>query len=374
MLRNSNTPELYQAAAAEERVFSENFIQHQLHLVTTASQVLTQASLLEERKVMAMMNYMRDIYANTENGSVNGRIDKTRNYTGLLALIDEAISRFTQHYQWSGTHPLLPAMKKIRKNVIDNIGISQPQSLFELDSSLESTCSGDIFDVMQVNPSQLAERVFSDNFIRQQLSHIVTASHLVTDEGILEKERVKMLLDYMQDLVADPSSFSISGKQTKGRNYAELQIFIDDFSKELKNNYRWSNTHPLLPALAQIKKNIQAYICIAQPQFSQNLQLDQGNNQSSVASSRWAIVQDTCGILACLAWAIPEKIITLDNGCETTCGSEEACCPEVKLPTQSVSCNLWTPKNSIRAFCKDISEQNEKIDSFKAAPIRHTMS
>jgi hypothetical protein len=132
--------------------------------------------------------------------------------------------------------------------------------------------------------------------------------------------------------------------------------------------------HPLLPALTQIKKNIQAAICIAQPQFSEHLYLNQGQNQSSISGARFEIVKDTCGILACLAWTIPEKVITLDNGCETLCGPEEACCPEVTLPREDIYCNLWAPKNSIKAFSKDISAQNEKIDDFKSAPIRHTMS
>jgi hypothetical protein len=363
MQRNSGAvseAELFQVIAAEERVFSENFIQHQLNILKAASQTLTQASLLEERKITAIMNYMRDLYANTEYGDIFGKSEKGRNYHGLLSIIDKAVNKFTQHYQWSGTHPLLPAIKKIRKNIIDYVHINQPQFSASPEQKSEAV-DGDVFDVMPIHPFVGKEKIFSDNFIKKQMQ-------------LIEKDRVKALLDYMQDLAADTEHFAIAGNKSNARSYDGLQTLLDEFSAELKNNYRWAKMHPLLPALTQIKKNIQAAICIAQPQFSEHLHLNQGQNQSSIARARFEIVKDTCGILACLAWAIPEKVITLDNGCETICGPEEACCPEVSLPREDIYCNLWAPKNSIKAFSKDIPAQNETINNFQSAPIRHTMS
>jgi hypothetical protein len=267
---------------------------------------------------------------------------------------------------------LLPALEKIKNNIIRFVAVTQPQ--FIALRKVYTPVDGDPFDIMPIDNAAHNQRVFSDYFLQQQAALIVTASNKVTDEGILEQESVRSLLAYMQDLFIHAKDGVIVGGAQKERNYDALLKMVDDFSDELKNSYHWNKMHPLLPALKQIKKNIQDYISIAQPQFSQKVQLGQGDNQSSIAHSRFEIAKDTCGILACLAWMIPEKVISLDNGCETICGPTEACCPEVTLPQEKLYCNLWAPKNSIKAFCQDVRDEGNAIDDLKAAPIRHTMS
>jgi hypothetical protein len=366
---------LVKPLAAEERLFSENFIQFQLDLATSASQAVTRSNLLEERKIIAIMNYMRDLYANTQTSEITGKVNNKHNYCGLLFLLDEAMRKLSQHYQWSGTHPLLPALEKIKKNIVRYVAITQPQFILsEADKKANTPVDDDPFDVIAIDNVVQNQHVFSDNFLQQQALLIMTASRKVTDEGVLEQESVRNLLAYMQDLFIHAHDGVIVGGALKNRNYDALLKVVDDFSDELKNSYHWNKMHPLLPTLKQIKKNIQDYIGIAQPQFSQKVQLGQGDNQSSIASSRFEIIKDTCGILACLAWTIPEKVITLDNGCETVCGPEEACCSEVPLPKENLYCNLWAPKNSMKAFCQDVRDQSKAIDDLKAAPIRHTMS
>jgi len=368
---------IFQPVAAEERVFSENFIQHQLVILTLASQAILLSELLEERKISAIINYMRDLWINVESGMINGKSDNTRSLGELLSLIDITVQKLVKHYQLSGTHPLLPAMSQIGKNIIGYLSLTHPQFITSFlqrpeDSQIEGD-TNDIYDVKPVATIPGSERVFSNIFIFQQISLIVAASEKVTEEGILEQESVKALLDYMQDLETDTKDVLISGNKIKERNYDGLLTMINDFHAKLQNTH-WAKKHPLLSVLETIKNNINVWIHLTQPRFSQNLQCDQGQNKASISGARCDIVKDTCGILACLAWVIPEKIITLDNGCETLCGPTEACCPEKVLPQQNLYCNLWAPKASIRALYQDAKLQSEEVDSLKSAPIRQTMT
>jgi hypothetical protein len=89
---------LVKPTATEERVFSENFIQFQLDLATSASQAVTRSNLLEERKIIAIMNYMRDLYANTQSGDIFGKANKARDYYGLIFLVDEVMRKLSKHY------------------------------------------------------------------------------------------------------------------------------------------------------------------------------------------------------------------------------------------------------------------------------------
>ncbi|MDR3491971.1 MAG: hypothetical protein P4M12_08025 [Gammaproteobacteria bacterium] len=376
-MQRNPASQVFQPVAAEERVFSENFIQHQLNIVTTASQKILLSGLLEERKITAIINYMRDLWLTIDTGRITGKTENTRSLNELISLVDLAIQRFTRHYQLPGTHPLLPVMSKIKKNIIDYLTMTHPEFVASLPASQDEIKNegdtSDTFDVKPVAILQVPDRVFPDIFIARQLSLIVTASEKVTEEGILEKESVKILLDYMQDLEIDKQQNVMSGNKLKERNYDGLLTIINDFYAKLKNT-QWSKKHPLLPVLTAIKNNIEAWIALTQASFSQNLQHNLGENKASIAGARCNIVKDTCGILACLAWVIPEKIITLDNGCETLCGPSDACCPEPILPKQNVYCNLWAPKESIRALHDDAKEQSETINQLKSAPIRQTMA
>jgi len=213
------------------------------------------------------------------------------------------------------------------------------------------------------------ERVFEENFVKRQEDIISMASALVTKQGLLEADKIKAIMDYTRDLYANIKDFSISGKVVRERNFLGLIKLIEDTQEALKTSWHLQGIHPLIPAIKTVKMNLIKSLEITQPQYWLTLQnhfLDNDEKKYQIKSTKCAsvyeILKDSCGIFACLLWFVPEKVLTLCNGCQPCCGPSAACCPETPLPkhidnNRTIYWNLWSPRESIGALCNDIETQ-----------------
>ena len=220
------------------------------------------------------------------------------------------------------------------------------------------------------------ERVFSESFIRAQ-RNLFNQEFESLGGGLLTSNGINDIFAYMQDLHIDLETGRISGNQHGQRNYFELIHSIDDLiDKGIKT--KLGKNHPSISPLTHLKHHIQEFIKTAQHPYAEELKGIEEKSDRSKSEACCNIVKDTAGILACLAWVVPEKILSCCNGCDCPCcTTPEPCCAEVPLPRKIegaetyVSC--WAPINSIKALCNDIEAQIDTIQQENQAPIRHVM-